>query len=199
MSDPGHAWTNVDLERLRHGIRIMALRALGGSDAVDDVVQEVMSRTARALREGRVRERDRVAAFARGIARNVIVDVIRERSRLASLANADATLADPGPNALETLVTAEERRRLVAAIERLSHRDRELLRLAYYEGLTPAEIAERLGLRHDLVRKRKSRAVLRLRRAFLRSERRGHRSEGSTTDNRDITDGSTFEGVEKQG
>jgi len=199
MTDNGQAWAGVDVERLRQGVRIMALRALGGTDAVDDVVQEVMSRTAGALRGGRVRERDRVAAFARAIARNVIVDVIRERSRMDRLPDAGATQEDPAPDALETLVSEEEKKRLVAVVSRLSPPDRELLRLAYHEGLTPSEIAERLGLRHDLVRKRKSRAVLRLRRAFLRSGEQGHKSEDSATDNKGISGGSTTDGEGRQG
>jgi len=199
MTDRGNAWAGVDVERLRQGVRIMALRALGGTDAADEVVQEVMSRTAGALSEGRVRERDRVAAFARAVARNVIVDVIRERSRLERLPDAGATHEDPAPNALETLVSAEERIRLVAAIERLSEADRELLRLAYYDGLSQSEIAERLGLRRDLVRKRKSRAVLRLRRAFLRTGKQCHRSAVSATDNMGISDGSRIDGAGRQG
>jgi RNA polymerase sigma-70 factor (ECF subfamily) len=198
MTDQSRTWAGVDVDCLRQGLRIVALRALGDPDVVDDVVQETLARTARALREGRVRERDRLAAFARGIARNVIVDVIRERSRRESLPDAGARHQDPAPDALETLVTAEEKRRLVAALSRLSSADRELLRLAFYEGLTSAEIGEQLGLRHDLVRKRKSRAVERLRRAFLGSAVESHDSEDSTTDIRDISDASTTDEVGRQ-
>lgn len=198
MTDQSRTWAGVDVKCLRQGLRIMALRALGDPDAVEDVVQETLARTASALHEGRIRERDRVAAFARGVARNVIVDVIRERSRRESLPDAGARQEDPAPNALETLVTAEEKGRLVAVLSRLSPADRELLRLAFYEGLTPAEIGERLGLRHDAVRKRKSRAVERLRRAFLRSAVQGHDSDDSSTDIRGISDSSTMDGVGRQ-
>lgn len=45
--------------------------------------------------------------------------------------------------------------------------DRELLRLSYFEGLEPAQIAERMGEVATRVRMRKSRALDRLRRAFL--------------------------------
>jgi RNA polymerase sigma factor (sigma-70 family) len=49
------------------------------------------------------------------------------------------------------------------AISRLGKSEQEILRLTLVEGLKPGEIATRLGLKPEVVRKRKSRAVHRVR------------------------------------
>ena len=48
---------------------------------------------------------------------------------------------------------AEQAGRLRAALERLPLQDRELLRLSYFEGLAPQELAERLGEPSARIRK----------------------------------------------
>ena len=74
---------------------------------------------------------------------------------------------------LAALVSAAERARLRDALARLSHGDCELLRLSFFEAVTPTQLARRLGEPVERIRKRKSRALERLRRAFF-GEGRGH-------------------------
>lgn len=165
-----------ELEQLRAGLRIMALRALGDPDAAEDVAQETLARAVEAIQQGRFREGESLGAFVRGIARHVIADTFRRQGRTRGFhALRHTGERPPSKDALAGLVSAQEKQRLRRALERLSPGDQEVLRLSYFEGLPPAQIAERLGEPSGRIRKRKSRALKRLRRAFLGQET-GHES-----------------------
>jgi len=169
------------LERLRPGLHLMAVRRLGSADAAEEAVQETLSRGVVALANGLPAAADRLAAFVTGIARHVIVDILCARGRLLpSEAVAEQQPAQAPPDALDRLVTAEERTRVRAALSGLAAADRELLRLCYFEGLTPSELAARLGEPAERVRKRKSRALERLRTAF-QGRNSGHDSGTDST------------------
>ena len=165
-SDP----TPAELSRLRSGIRIMALHDLRDPDLADEVAQDTMVRLVQALREGRLQDPAHLGAFTRAIARHVIVDMLRARQRLAATATTEEPASDE--DSLGALVSAEQAARVRSALEQLSAGDREILRLSFFEGLTPQELAERTGEPSPRVRKRKERALERLRKAFL--EGSGH-------------------------
>jgi RNA polymerase sigma-70 factor (ECF subfamily) len=156
-----------ELERLRVRLQVMALRALGDPEAAEEVAQETLTRAVEALRRGQLRERENIGAFVQGIARHVIADMLRARQRTIGLeAVTEAAAAAPG-DALSVLISAEERDRVRRALFQLSASDHKILHLSFFEGLTPAEIAERFDEPAPRIWKRKSRALERLRRALL--------------------------------
>ena len=176
---------------LRNGLRIMALRALGDGDAAEDVVQEVLLRALRAVTPEIAADQERLGAFVGGIARHVIADARRAAARTAGHGAAMHRLAaerDP----LGELLVEEERRRIREAMERLSSADLGVVRASFYEGLTPAEIAERLNEPVERIRKRKSRALARLRALLLPSD--GHDSSSGAS-----TEGERIDSVAVQG
>ena len=183
--DPGPAIPAETLETLRGGLRLMALRRLGDADLAEEAAQEALARSLAALR-GDVRIED-LGAYVHGVARHVIADLLRARRRNAG-SEPLANRPDPAAaaDALGQAVSAEERERVRAALGRLAAADREILRLSFYEGLTPAQLAERLGEPSLRIRKRKSRALERLRRAFLGSGS-GHDRDAGATDMRGRT------------
>ena len=161
------ATTVEALERLRPGLQLMAVRSLGTADAAEEAVQETLARAVTALARDQLADPAKLPAFVAGIARHVIVDMQRARYRSVSLESLPVA-AHPSyhPDALKALVSAEERARVRAALVSLSESDRNLLGLCYVDGLAPTEIAERTGEPADRIRKRKSRAMDRLREAF---------------------------------
>ena len=163
--DPLPALDEQELLLLANGVRIIALRSLGEPDAAQDVAQETLARTVRALAEGRLRDRAAIGGFVRSIARHVIADELRRRAHVVPL---DPDAEPPGDDAdpLHALVRAEEVAAVRAAMTRLSPTDRRVIHLSYMEGLTPAAVAERLHEPPARVRKRKSRAIERLRLAL---------------------------------
>lgn len=155
----------AQLETLHRGIELMALKALGHPHAAEDVAQETLARVIRAQRDGRLEGVNNLGAFVRGIARHVIADAYRDRHRQPSLhSDPDDSPPDKQLDALSLLITKEETETAVAALERLQESDREILRLCYLEGLSAVEASERLGEPYARVRKRKSRALGKLRR-----------------------------------
>ena len=162
--------TPAELSRLRSGIRIMAMHDLRDSDLAEEVAQESLARLVQALREGRLQNPAHLGAFTRAIARHVIVDLLRARQRLP----ATGPTAEPATeeDSLGAMVSAEQAARVRAALQRLSAGDRQILRLSFFEGLTPQQVAERVGEPSPRVRKRKERALERLRKVYL--EESGH-------------------------
>ncbi len=154
---------------LSSGLRAIALRRLRDTDAAHEAVQEILTRTLALASQGRTVNSDELVRIAHGIARHVFADVIRSRireSRLSPLHENDQ-LSGPAFDALAPLIAAEEQERLRRALQQLGPADHQLLHLSYFEELTPAELSRRLGEPAERIRKRKSRALARLRQAFL--------------------------------
>jgi RNA polymerase sigma-70 factor (ECF subfamily) len=165
------------LERLRLGLQIMALHTLGDWDVAEEVAQETLVRALEVLCGSRPTPPENLGAFVRGIARHVIADTCYARRRSIPLEDmpykkGGANTQDP----LSLLVTEEERGRVRGALLELSPADRDLLHLAFFEGLTPSEIAERIDEPAARIRKRKSRALHRLREAFSGEDGTGNES-----------------------
>lgn len=164
-------FTTDQLQTLADGLRIIALRSLGDLGLASEAAQETMTRVLDAAREGRVRDPGRIAAFARAVLQHVIVDQRRAGRRLVEL-RPDIPNAE-SRNALDALVDDEQVLALNQALARLSSDDRELLRLSFVENLSPGDVAARLREPAQRIRKRKSRALQRLRDVFL-AMRAGH-------------------------
>jgi len=188
LSDAPQQFDPVTLERLRTGLRLIALRSLSDVEAAEEVIQETLARGLGALEDGRLNDPAKLAAYFRGICHHVIVDTIRTRQRTTSLdALPERTHGNPSSDALHTLISKEQKERVIRALRELSPTSRECLRLSFYEGLKPAEVAARLGEPGPRIRKRRSRALQRLREVFFEQTGSigGHRTEESSTLGRD--------------
>jgi RNA polymerase sigma-70 factor (ECF subfamily) len=142
----------------------MALRALGNADIAEEVAQESLVRAFHSLRSSRP---EKLGPFVAGIARHVIADIIRARSRERPLDDLASNLEPQTVrDQLTILCDASEQARVHDALGLLGPEDRELLRLVYFEGLSPTKIAERFGAPPERIRQRKLRALARLRIAF---------------------------------
>lgn len=184
MADAPQRIDPETLECLRTGLRLIALRSLSDAEAAEEVVQETLARGLEALENGRLNDSDNLGAYFRGICHHVIVDTIRARQRITSLdALPERAYGNPSSDALHTLISEEQKARVVRALKELSPRSRECLRLSFYEGLKPAEVAARLGEPGPRIRKRRSRALQRLREVFFEQAGSigGHKTEESST------------------
>lgn len=172
------------LERLRTGLRLIALRSLNDADAAEEVVQETLVRGMQALAAGRFRDHGSVGAYFRGICRHVVVDRVRKSRRTTSLdALPERADGNPSNDALQALISREQKERVIRALAELPPKELECLRMSFYEGLKPSEIAKRLGEPGPRIRKRQSRALQKLRDIFFdqAGDAVGHESHRATT------------------
>ena len=102
-------------------------------------------------------------AWLFGIARNAALDELRRRGRQAELTAEPADLA--AAPAHESAAESERRLAVSAALGALEPRQRELIALKFFAGLTNAEIAAVLGLSESNAGTRLHRAVTKLREA----------------------------------
>jgi RNA polymerase sigma-70 factor, ECF subfamily len=130
----------------RHGGRAMAiaLRVLQLPHEAEEVVQETFLeiwKRAATFDPGR----GAVAAWVSTIARTRAIDRLRLR---ASAARAAAVSAEPLPPArtpVEAVEQREARQIIEVALRALPEEQRRVIELAYFQGLSQSEIAERTG------------------------------------------------------
>ncbi|HMD46942.1 MAG TPA: sigma-70 family RNA polymerase sigma factor [Acidimicrobiales bacterium] len=109
---------------------------------------------------------DRTRAYLAQTARNLLRDRWRRRQHM---------IIEPGvpdgpgdaPDPQTSVIDLDDRSDLVAALGRLPAEQQAVLRLRLLEGLSAAEVADRLGRNPDNVRQLQHRALLRLREDFL--------------------------------
>ena len=139
-------------------VRALARRLLRDEALADDVVQEAWLA---ALRRppGGVRD---PGAWLATVVRNLAHRAMRTRTR-AALRERHAASPAPAPTPAEVLEQESMRRRVVEAVLALDEPYRATLLLRYYEDLSPAAIAQRLGVPGGTVRTRLKRALALLR------------------------------------
>jgi RNA polymerase sigma-70 factor, ECF subfamily len=133
----------------------LALRRLGDRGRAEDAVQETFASIWRSAGSYRP-DRGPGAPWLYAVARNAIVDRARARTETPSDIPDEAS-ADAGPadHAEQSWVAWRVHR----ALEELPEREREVIALAYWSGLSQSEVAEFLGIPLGTVKTR-TRAAL---------------------------------------
>jgi RNA polymerase sigma-70 factor (ECF subfamily) len=153
----------------RHAAKVLALarRILRDQGDAEDIVQEVFSqawRTATRFEPGR----GTVAGWLLMIARTRAID--RLRARLARPDTTGDVLLDRMPGHSEaqsdTLIAREQYERIRQGLGALPAEQRTALELAYFEGLSQSEIAERLAAPLGTIKTRIRTALTTLRRSL---------------------------------
>jgi RNA polymerase sigma-70 factor (ECF subfamily) len=141
----------------RDRIVFLAAARTGDPEAARDLAQDALIAVIRALRNNQLREPERLTGFVYGTARNIINNYLRSRSRLPRQESIDAAADVPDP--AERAEKSEQAQIVRRAIGALDPIDRKILLLTLVGGLKPGEIGARLGLKPEVVRARKSRAL----------------------------------------
>jgi RNA polymerase sigma-70 factor (ECF subfamily) len=140
----------------------MTHRLLGDRQAAEECTQDVFVSVWRTASSYDPR-RARVSTWLLSIARNRAVDATRRRAARPVDPYEDVEPAELTPDTADLVAQADEASRVAAAMAELPDVQRETLSLAYFEGLSHSEIAERLGLPVGTVKGRIRLALDRLR------------------------------------
>ena len=152
-------------DRHARPIYSLALRILGDTTEAEDIVQEVFSQAWKQAARYNA-SRGAVAAWLMTLARSRAIDRLRaKRARPGDVSDERVAdqLVDAGPPADLLVLSSEQVARVRAALDELPLLQRAAIELAYYEGLTHAEIADRLEQPLGTVKTRIRLAMLKLR------------------------------------
>ena len=142
-------------------VNTVAWRLLGDPNEAEEVTQQVFVAAWRG-RHTYAPERGSLPAWLIGSTRHRVVD--RQRARGREMRLVRAALEEAVEKDREEVREVETDRLLLAAeIDRLPDPRRSILRLAFYDGYTHAEISEHLGLPLGTVKSHARRALLHLR------------------------------------
>lgn len=137
----------------------VALRSIGDLAEAEDVTQKVFV-AAWTGRHNYRPERAGLPAWLMGITRNKIVDALQARTKQRKIQTEVATNLDPPPKSFdiaERLIIADE-------ISRLDEVPQRVLRMAFYDDLTHAQIAEKLKMPPGTVKSHIRRSLIKLKR-----------------------------------
>jgi RNA polymerase sigma-70 factor (ECF subfamily) len=144
--------------RFARPVLAMARRQLGDYGRAEDATQETFAAVWRSARSYR-RDRGNASAWLYAVARHAIIDRARQRTEPAAEApDEPAPDADPEERAELSWVTW----RVHSALERLPERERVVLELAYWSGLSQTEIASYLDVPLGTVKTRTRAGLARL-------------------------------------
>ena len=134
---------NVDELYRAHALRLtrLAMVLVGDPESAQDVVQDAFIGLYSAW--PRLRDPDKAPGYLRVAVLNGARSVLRSRIRRQALR---LHYDPPVWSAEAAVMVREDQRAVLAAIARLSPRQREVLALRYYVGLSHAEIAEALSV-----------------------------------------------------
>jgi RNA polymerase sigma factor (sigma-70 family) len=137
----------------------VALRSLGDVSEAEDVVQKVFV-AAWTGRHNYKPERAGLPAWLMGITRNKVVDALQARTKQRRIQTEMATNYDEPQQPFDIaqrLIIAEE-------ISRLDEVPQRVLRMAFYDDLTHAQIAEKMQLPPGTVKSHIRRSLIKLKR-----------------------------------
>jgi RNA polymerase sigma-70 factor (ECF subfamily) len=162
----GESWAMAVLyDRYARLVFSLALKILNDRAASEEVVQEVFVKVWRRAGDYNP-ERGKFSSWLGGITHHHAIDELRRRRVRPTAAEDESAVADvaaDGPVPFESAVQSIDRERICHALERIPTEQRQPIELAYFEGYTQQEIADKLGEPLGTIKTRMRLGMLKLR------------------------------------
>jgi RNA polymerase sigma-70 factor, ECF subfamily len=149
----------------------IALHLLTNTSEAEDLTQDVfLILTKKSAYDP---QRGSLRTYLSILTRSRALDRLRTHSRRQQIryqaVNEQEQVSSASP--IEEAVQLERSQEVLEALEQLSTKEREVLKMAYYQGLSQVEIATRLSTALGTVKSRTRRGLLKLRQALTNSRR----------------------------
>ena len=134
-------------------IQLKLRSRLHSPQAIEDVRQETFTRVFAALRDGKIRQPERIGAFVNSLCNNVLLEQYRASSRASSLE--DEEQQDfPGVtvDVLGAIAAKQMAEKIREILEEMPERDRRLLREVFLEERDKDEVCRDFGVDRDYLR-----------------------------------------------
>ncbi|BAU13789.1 RNA polymerase ECF-type (group 3) sigma factor [Leptolyngbya sp. NIES-3755] len=149
-------------DRYAQQVYSLAYRILGNSEEAEDVTQDVFLSFWQ--KDAYQSSRGSLKAFLTTLTRSKAIDKLRAQGTRSRFLQRWQRLSEQETQPLiEDLVRSEQFDRVHHALAYLSESEREILQIAYFEGLSQSEIAKRLNLPLGTVKTRSRQGLLKLR------------------------------------
>lgn len=146
------------VERLRGDLLRQARRLLDSEDDAEDAVQETLMKLW--IMKERILNADKMRNMATVVCRNVSLNILRDARQSVPIETAEVITLQGNPQVL--LEQQESRQKLKRSIEKLTDKQRAILRMRNVENMTYADIAKIIGSSESSVRGMISKARLAL-------------------------------------
>lgn len=123
------------------------------AEMAEDVIQETLLRVLKSLRQGPgVGQPERFGAFVNAVSNNVLMELTQKQSKHPPIDEEMEEPCDGRADPEAALISAERKKLVARVLDELSTKDREILRLIFFEELTRKDICERLNVDQDYLR-----------------------------------------------
>ena len=153
-------------------IQIKLRSKLPSREAIEDARQETFARFFVALRRGSILQPERLGSFVNSICNNVLREQYRGAGRDTSLDDDDdkkEELPATGVNALDALESKQTEQKVREILDRLSERDRRLLREVFLEERDKDQVCQSFGVDREYLRVLLHRAKQAFKALYLKS------------------------------
>lgn len=141
-------------------------------EMAEDICQETMLRVLKSLRKGTgVSQPERFGAFVNAVSNNVLLEFAHKESRHSPVEEDTPEPVDSGDQIDVTLVTEERKKVVREALDELGPKDREILRMVFFEEADRQVIADTFKVDPDYLRVLLHRAKSRFQAAYVRKDR----------------------------
>jgi RNA polymerase sigma-70 factor (ECF subfamily) len=134
-------------------IQLKLRSRLNSPQAIEDVRQETFSRVFAALRDGKIRQPDRLGAFVNSMCNNVLLEHYRANSRDDSLDDDDERdFPAPNVDVLGAIANQQMAEKIREILEEMPERDRRLLREVFLEERDKDAVCKDFGVDREYLR-----------------------------------------------
>jgi RNA polymerase sigma-70 factor (ECF subfamily) len=141
-------------------------------EMVEDVRQETLLRVLKALRRGAgIEQPERFGGFVNTVCNHVLLEFLHKQARHPPIEENAPEQADDSIDLDAGMVNEQRKRAVAKAMDELPQRDRDILRLIFFEELDRAEICRRMAVDGDYLRVLLHRAKSRFEAVYARHSR----------------------------